>query len=146
MEESVLSEIPGRKLYSQRGIMISGILAGPVAVGFLMSKNCNALAIPQKKARIWLICLSAFAAIIAFAMMLPPQVPSFIFVFLNAAFGYYATENLQGKQINQHIAAGGSLYSNWRGAGIAFIFAVVFVALFLCVYFAMDSFVNSTIN
>jgi uncharacterized membrane protein YbaN (DUF454 family) len=145
MEDSILSSVTNRKIYSQKGIMIGGILAGPVAVGYLMTRNCKALNIPERMRQVWLICLGAFVVLFAIAIVVPPQVPTFVFIFLNAAFGYYAAENLQGKMINAHVAEGGQLHSNWRGAGIAFIFTLAFIAIFLAAFLAMDIFVTKPI-
>jgi hypothetical protein len=142
MEESIFSDLPTGKLYSQRGIMISGILAGPVAVAYLLSRNCNALELRHQKSRVWGICVAAFAVFLIIAFILPPKVPTILFIFLNAAFGYYAAENLQGKQINAHIAAGGALHSNWRSAGIAFLFAIAVIILFLGIYWLADAYVG----
>lgn len=138
MQEPVLSATTAQKLYSQRGILIGCILGGPIVAAYLMNKNYNSLEQKEKRRQTWLLCISAFATITALSFLLPKQVPSLVFIFLNAAFGYYAVQNLQGKLIDKHVSDGGLLHSNWRCAGVAILFAVVVIALALAAFLMMD--------
>lgn len=138
MQEPILSPTLTRRIYAQRGIMIASLLASPLAFGFLMTKNCRALEQRAKIKQAWLLSIGALVVVLALAYVLPESVPTFPFLFLNAAFGYYAPQYLLGKEMEEHVANGGPLYSNWRAAGIALLVVVVLVAVCLLAFAAMD--------
>lgn len=138
MQDSILSTTATKRLYSQKGILIGALMGGPLIAGYLLTRNNAALEQKGKNRQTWLLCISAFSIITALIFLLPQQVPSFLFLFLNAAFGYYATQNLQAEMINTHIASGGPLHSNWRCAGIALIFTALVIAIALATFFAID--------
>lgn len=118
--------------------MIASLLASPLACGILLAKNCSVLDRPGKKRQAWLLSGGAMAVILALAYVLPESVPSFVFIFLNAAFGWYAPQYLLGQEMEEHISNGGPVYSRWRSIGIALAVVVVMVAVWLLAFLAMD--------
>lgn len=133
MQDPILSNTITKRLYTSRGILIGSILAGPIVAGYMMSQNSTTLRLRDQR-RIWLISITGFLVITMLAMSLPASVPAFLFIFANAAFGYYSAQYLQGKQIDEHLSNGGRVYSAWRSAGIALIFTAILVL------FALGSF------
>ena len=137
MQEPILSPTTAKRIYSTKGILIGSLLAGPLVAGYMMSSNCSALEL-KNRTRIWIISIISFICITALAIFLPESVPAFVFIFANAALGYYLAQYLQGKDIEQHISNGGPMYSGWRSAGIALIFTVVFILIALLAFLLAD--------
>lgn len=138
MQENILSTTSFKKLYSQKGIFIGSIFGGPIITGYLLAKNYSSLELQEKKKQSWLICTGAFVLLTLLAFVLPPRVPSALFIFAYSSFGHYITLHLQGKLLEEHRENGGSFYSNWRSAGIALLFTLILIAVFLAVYFISD--------
>ena len=137
MQDPILSITSTKRLYSTRGILIGSILAGPIVAGYMMSQNSTALEL-RDQLRIWLFSIGGFLLITILAIVLPESVPAFLFVFANAAFGYYCAHSLQGKHIEQHLVNGGRVYSAWRSAGIALLFTAILVILALGAFLLAD--------
>lgn len=118
--------------------MIGSLLGGPIVTGWLMATNYNHLNLREKKLKLWLLCIASMVVIVLIGIFIP-QIPSVVFIFVNAACGQYMATNLQGKLIADHVENGGALYSTWRAVGISLIVALIYVGLMILAFYMQDS-------
>jgi hypothetical protein len=132
-QRPVLSKTLGKKLYSKRAVMIGTLVGGPLAGGYMLAKNFKTIEKPEKTSQAWTVAVAAIFGIILLAVIIPRQVPDFLFIFLYAWMGYFAAHKMQGRFLDSHEENGGKFHNNWKAAGIGLIVALISLALYLLV-------------
>jgi hypothetical protein len=134
-------EIPGLHvpatsdpLYTSRQIFVASFLGSPVAAAWIAAANLRALAQPQKARQVmyWGVAATAVALGIAFA--LPARTPgTFLPLAYSIAFRVFAGHQF-GKDVRDHLNAGGAKGSWWRVIGIGL---AMMLAVFACIFLVL---------
>lgn len=139
MQDPILSSAFTTKLYSQKAIMIGTLIGTPLTGAYLIAKNFKVLDHSSNTGRVWLSGIGAFIFIVVLSLVIPPQVPGFLFIFLNSWLGHFGAQQLQGAELKKHTEEGGLFYSAWRAAGIGLVVSVIFIGIALGAYFLIDT-------
>jgi len=143
MEETIFSEKIAAWLYTERAIRLATFLGGPLVAGYLIATNYKELGEPEKVKPTWLIAFAATVVIIVIAFLLPARTPPYIIPFAYTFGTYYLVQNLQGKKIKAHVAAGGQLQPVWKAVVAGLIGLLLIVALVFIAFFMMDRYVSA---
>jgi len=120
--------------------MIATLLGGPLAGGYLLSRNFKTVNQHEKTGQTWAISSAAFIAVLILAYIVPDYVPNFLFFFLYAWMGWFGAQKLQGDILDKHETEGGLFYNNWKAVGVAAIALSIFVAAILLLFLVTDAF------
>jgi len=115
------------RLYSPDGVGIATFFGMPLAGGILLALNYRTLERPGAAWAVFFgaVCTTALLFAIVYAA---PETARFA---LALPFGAYAVAKaLQGKELEEHRNAGGSVASNWIAAGVGMVPAGLFVWLY----------------
>jgi hypothetical protein len=117
-------------LYSPRQIALAAFLGSPIAAAWFFHRNFLTLHDDQRAWRAISFGVAATAAVVALALVLPPQFPKPLLPLLyTAAIDIYAS-TLFRKRLEEHISVGGRKGSWWMVVGIGlFALLVVFGVL-----------------
>ncbi len=111
-----------KKLFTEKQIDISAILAGPIPPGILIYKNYLALG-KEKQAYITLASTLIFTIAFFFGMFQVPQdlmdkIPSFVFTAFYGLLVFIFFRNFLAKDVNEAFEAGAKRGSNWAVTGV----------------------------
>jgi len=127
MEPEVVSIQPspeGEKiLYTEKTILLSTALGGPIAGTYFISRNFRELAREAESRIAWIVGLTATLVFVPLVLLLPEDIvlnPLFRFAHVFWSIpAYLVVQIYQRRDIEQHIAAGGKKGSAWKAAGVA---------------------------
>ena len=127
-----LQAVPPYRLYDTTSIGIAAFWGSPIAGTALMAINYRRLG--QQKRATWTLVtgLVGTATVIAIAVALLPQIPSYIQGILPVilfVMTYQAGKALQGPIIQRHVAQGGELSSRWGAFGLSVVLTVAMLAV-----------------
>ena len=124
-----LTDSPERHYYTPGQVTLAALLAGPLAGGYLVSRNYSLFGSPKKAKTALLWSLAATIAAIGLGCALPAHssgtVPAAL---LAGMYRWYAKEAFQGT-IAQCRAQGWLRYSWWRVVGLSVVFLVLIIVL-----------------
>ncbi len=111
-----------KKLFTEKQIDISAILAGPIPPGLLIYKNYQSLG-KKKQAYIALSSTLIFTVAFFYGMFQIPQdiidrIPSFVFTAFYGILVFIFFRIFMAKDVNEAFEAGTKKGSNWAVAGI----------------------------
>ena len=121
-------QVGQRALYSLQGIIVAtilGSLAAAVVILYLNYRSLNAQSLAQKAAVggiIFYLLLIGVAALLPDSMLL-----SGVFIVVQTAVAYLAAHRLQGTAIAYHRQRGGTMYSNFRAAGVGLLTGIAII-------------------
>lgn len=118
-----------KKLYSQRSIYIATYLGSPLAAGYLVQQNFNALGKNQYGKYAFIIgivsTLLLFITIFSIPENIIDKVPNFLIPAFYTLLIALLIEKLQGDNLKKHKDNQGVFYSSWRAAGIGTISLII---------------------
>jgi len=111
-----------KKLYSQKAIGIATFFGGPMAAGYLVKKNYQALGQESYAKKAFLIgivsTLLLFAGIFSIPESIIDKIPNAIIPAIYTGIIYLIVEKLQGQNLKEHLEYGREFNSAWKAAGI----------------------------
>lgn len=130
-----------KKMFSQKAIALATFLGGPIAAGYLMQKNYQALEEPEKGKKAFFLGVVSTLIIFAGIFLLPERIinfiPNYIIPTIYTGIIFLIVEKEQGDSIIAHKEAEGKFYSGWKAAGIGGIFMFV-----LLLFIAATAFIS----
>ena len=135
-----------KKFYSQKGISIATYFGGPLAAGYLVKKNYEALGQIEngKKALIIGIISSIllFAGILAIPEPIIDKIPRALIPLIYTVLIYLIVEKIHGEIFRLHKEADGKFHSNWKATGIGVIAMLIILLVIAFVAFIAGDFSN----
>lgn len=112
------------KLHSTKAISGATFLGGPLAAGYLISENFNALNKPDEGRKSLIIGIVTTLVLFGGLFMIPEKIidkiPSQIIPLIYTGIIWAIVEWKQGDILKKHKENGNSFFSGWRAAGIGF--------------------------
>lgn len=138
---------PKQKFYSQPAILIATFFGGPLAAGYLVKKNYDALGQPDYAKKSLIIGILVTILIMAILFAIPEdildKIPSAIIPGIYTLIIYFIVEKLQGKQLKEHKENDGAFHSTWKAVGIGAICFVILIGVIFGYAYLSDSDVST---
>jgi hypothetical protein len=127
-------------IYSPKQVLTGSLLGGPIAAVYFLRRNFQALGNPDAARRTlwWGIVFNI--AVTAAMPFLPDRFPNYV---LPLAYSWAAHGIAASKQLSKETIASSpefSFQSNWRVVGLAIVFLVATVAMWLALFFLLAYF------
>jgi len=109
-------------LHTQKSIVAATFLGGPLAGGYLISRNFRTLG--NDDASEHSLVIAIIAAVIIFGnlpLLLPENFPLISIPIVSAAIVYFLVRSYQGQQIKEHLEKGDQKASLWKAVGVGLI-------------------------
>lgn len=124
-----------KKLFTEKQVDISAILAGPIPPGLLIFQNYKVLG-KEKQAYIALASTLIFTVLFFYGLFQIPQdilnrIPGFFFTAFYGVLVFLFFRYFLAKEVNEAFESGAKKYSNWSVAGVTLIGLVINLALIL---------------
>ncbi|MEM5564757.1 hypothetical protein WNY78_06560 [Psychroserpens sp. AS72] len=132
------------KLHSTRAIGGATFLGGPLAAGYMINENFNALNKPDEGRKSLIIGIIATIVLFVGIFLVPEdiidKIPSMIIPLIYTGIILWIVERKQGVILKNHKENGNSFFSGWRAAGIGFVsLLIIGIGLFGYAYFSTDN-------
>lgn len=131
------------KLYSQKAILVSTFLAGPIATGILVRKNFINLGQKELGNNALGICIAFTVLMFAILFMLPENftnnIPKQFFPAIYTLSTYFLLKKYMEKSFLEHKEKNGQYYSGWNAFGISIISLAAIIALILGYVFFIET-------
>jgi uncharacterized membrane protein len=113
-QESILQEIPTKKLYKPMGIYIATFFGGPLVAGYLISSNYKALNEKQNVTKTWIFTILGTVLIVFLSYLIAFRstihIPGFLLPLIYSTVTYNIVNLLQKQKIAAYISAGGQFH------------------------------------
>jgi len=132
-----------QKIFTNKAISVATLFGGPLAAGFLISKNFKVFG--NNNAARNSIFIGILSTILMFAgiFMIPEniidKIPQALIPAIYTLIIAGLVEKLQGQKIKEFLANNGQKASNWQAAGYGFFGLVIIAGFLLIVIFAMPT-------
>lgn len=113
-ENTIFKEVPTKKIYTQRAILLGTYLAGPLAGAYLISENFKVFNDTDKARKTWILAILYLQLFGAIVLLTSPSVPSLPFIVINGILFSFFSTKYQGQNIAEHIVNGGETFGWWR--------------------------------
>ncbi len=138
-----------KKLFSQKAITIATYFGGPLAAGYLVKKNYEALEQPDNARKSLIIGIIStiliFGGIFSTPEEIIDKIPNALIPLIYTGIIYLLVEKYQGENLKKHKETGGEFYSGWKAAGIgAIAMLILFAGIALTAFFVGDLSSNQT--
>jgi hypothetical protein len=122
---------PQFRLYSIRAVDIATALGSVIAGTYLLCANCRAAGNPEGARRAIYFGIAAAVLVIGASLLEPTswELPAALYQAVQVAAIHGYASRTHSHLVETHKSAGGKLFSNWRGAGVGTLIALVIVAL-----------------
>lgn len=121
-----------KKFYSKNAIGIATYFGGPLAAGYLIKKNYEALDEPEKGKKALLIGIISTLLIVAGIFSIPEsfidKIPNVLIPAIYTGIIYLIVEKIQGEKLKLHKESGGEFHSGWNAAGVGAVSMVILLA------------------
>lgn len=122
-----------KKLFTEKQIDVSAVLAGPIPAGFLIYKNYLALG-KEKQAYIALASTLIFTVVFFYGMFQIPQdimddIPNFVFTAFYGVLVFVFFRNFMAKDVDAAFDEGAKKRSNWSVTGITIVGLILNLAI-----------------
>ncbi|MBU3928901.1 MAG: hypothetical protein KKB74_13935 [Bacteroidetes bacterium] len=121
-----------KRFYSQRAISIATYFGGPLAAGYLVKKNYEALEQPDNARKSIIIGILSSILIFSGIFSIPEEIidkiPNALIPLIYTGIIYLIVEKVQGENLKTHKESGGEFYSGWKAAGIGAIAMLILAA------------------
>ncbi len=132
-----------KKFYSQKAISIATFFGGPLAAGYLIKKNYQAMEQPDLANKAMIIgvisTIILFAGIFSIPEHIIDKIPNALFPLIYTLIISLILEKKQGNVLRSHKEAGGEFHSGWKAAGVGSIAMVIIVAVVFLGVFLSDA-------
>lgn len=131
------------KFYSQKSIGLATFIGGPLAAGYLIKENFNALNKPDEGKKSLIIGIISTILIFGGLFMIPEsianRIPNQILPIIYIGIIYIIVEKIHGKILNNHKEFGNEFFSGWKAAGIGLVSLVILaIGVFGYIYLSPD--------
>lgn len=125
------------ELYKISGIGLATFIGSALAGGFLLSRNYKRLGNVRmaNKALSYSVLATIVLFLIAYFIPENMNIPNMVFTVVQVVVLVQIAKQQQEKNINEHVAHGGSLASNWKAFGLSLL--VVLAMLVVIIPFVM---------
>ena len=127
-------EANSRKIFTNKAISVATFFGGPIAAGFLISKNFRVFGnVNAARNSIFIGVLSTFllfAAIFIIPEHIVDKIPQPLIPLVYTAIIAGIVDKLQGQKIKEFLSGNGEKASNWQAAGYGF-FGLIIIAAFI---------------
>jgi len=131
---------PRARLYTQKNIVAATFLGGPLAGGYLISRNFRALGNDDAGEHSLVIAIIAAVLILGnWVVLLPENFPLIAIPIVSAAIVFYIVRSYQGQQIKEHLEKGNQKASLWEAVAVGLIALVLSLQFFVLVAVAAGS-------
>lgn len=120
-----------KRFYSLKAISIATFFGGPLAAGYLVKKNYEALGQADNARKSLFIGIASTIVLFVIAYLIPDELSTKIGTLipgLSAWIIYLIVEKLQGSELKLHKESEGKFYSGWKAAAVGSISMVIFLA------------------
>ena len=135
-----------KKFYSQKGISIATYFGGPLAAGYLVKKNYEALGQIENGKKALIIGIIStillFASIFAIPEPIIDKIPRALIPLIYTGLIYLIVEKIHGEIFRLHKEADGKFHSNWKATGIGAIAMLIILLVIAFVAFIAGDFSN----
>jgi len=114
-------------LFTTTQVNVAAFVGGPVAAGWLMTKNFRVVSKDTDARRTALVFSAFFAGVVIAALVLPTEFPNQGIPLVTIGLAQFWYWKYQKVLFTQHIDNGGRKASNWSVAGVSITGAVAFV-------------------
>nr|WP_321237057.1 hypothetical protein [uncultured Psychroserpens sp.] len=130
-----------KKLHTAKAIGGATFLGGPLAAGYMVRENFNALDQPKEGRHALIIGIITTIVLFGGIFMIPEtiidKIPKQIIPLAYTGIIWGIVEWLQGDALKNHRELGNAFFSGWRAAGIGFVsLLVISIGLFAYVFLA----------
>lgn len=127
------------RLYSEWGAALAAVTGGILPGMLLLGFNFRDWGEAERARRAFRTGILGFVVMVVFAMFIPYDAPwgRPVFQGIQVAFVLAYFIRFQKDRIHAHRAAGGSMKSNWRAAGIGIMYGLAFTALIYGAFYLM---------
>jgi hypothetical protein len=128
------------RLYSEWGAALAAVTGGILPGMLLLGFNFRDWGEDERARRAIRTGILGFLVMVGFAMLIPYDAPwgRPVFQSIQVAFVLAYFIRFQKDRIHAHRAAGGSMKSNWRAAGIGIAYGLAFTALTYGTFYLID--------
>lgn len=133
--------LPGANLaplYKLAGVALATFIGSPLAGGYLIGRNLNALGRRPELSRAWGITIAIFLVCNALTFFSPSGKATFPLAIAQVVGMYFFAQYLLGPALVLRAEQGGPFYSNWRAVGIGLLFCVGIIAAMVAVVVPMS--------
>lgn len=128
-----ITSAPTARLNSFGGVFWGSFLGNLFATGLLMSQNYAQVGQHDRARKALIYSSIAMAVILVLIFVLPEEVPVIAFSAPQLAVAYFLAKSHHEELVIPHLAKGGAVHSNWRGAGIGLLIGVITFAVAMLV-------------
>lgn len=126
------------KIYTANAIRVGTFLGGPLAAGYFIAQNFKTLNQSPKAKITWLIAIAFSIILFGAALYIPAMEKGRLMVPLLYSWAvFYLVQQLQGNNLDKHLADGGTAFNWWRVIGIALLALVITFAVLTAVVMAV---------
>lgn len=128
-----------RKIYNEKMVRVSTLLAGPFAAAYLMAENYKTFG-QEKRAKQTLIYGSLATVFIFGTLLLLPEkvldkVPQFLLPILFSIIAQFLMRRFQTPDVENYLTEGGQKHSNWKVARVsALVFVLELLAILVLIF------------
>nr|WP_297353046.1 hypothetical protein [uncultured Caldimonas sp.] len=122
---------PAARLNSFGGLFWAALTGNLFATALLMSQNYAQVGQQDRARKALTYAGLAMLVILVLVVVLPEEVPVIAFSAPQLAVAYYLAKSHHDELVIPHLAKGGAVHSNWRGAGIGLLIGIVTFAVML---------------
>ncbi|WP_421872564.1 hypothetical protein [Marinoscillum sp.] len=139
-----------KRLYTEKQISISAVIAGPIAPGILIYKNLHRLN-KEKQAYISIAATLIFTVLLVYGLLAIPdevfdKVPSQLAPSLIGIIFWVLYHYVLADSVKKEFDLGCQKESNWRVAGVTLIGMIIYLAIALGVGFTLPPFPGEKIT
>ncbi|MEH6536376.1 MAG: hypothetical protein V7719_08300 [Psychroserpens sp.] len=121
-----------KKLHSSKAIGGATFLGGPLAAGYLIQENFNALDKPTEGRNSLIIGIIATIVLFGGIFMIPESIidkmPKQLIPLIYTGIIWGIVEWMQGDALKSHKEHGNAFFSGWRAAGVGFVALLILAA------------------
>lgn len=136
-------EINSQKIFTNKAISVATFFGGPLAAGFLISKNYKAFGNDNAARNSIFIGIISTILLFAGIFMLPEKIidriPQALIPAIYTAIIAGLVEKLQGQKIKSFLDNNGQKASNWQAAGYGFLGLLIIAGFLVIMIFAIPT-------
>jgi hypothetical protein len=139
--QNALPPKPAGKVYTDRHLYLASFLGGPLAIGYLFSKNYKVFNDDKKAMYTWVVTIIFSVLLLVLIFSLPEERGSadrFIPI-IYTAIAVFIFKVLQGKDVDNHINNGGEKQSWGRVVAVSLIGMIILISVIFGYIFLTDS-------
>lgn len=128
LQDAVTTTV-GEPLFRLAAVGIATFFGTPIAGAWVIAQNLRALGRGPEARNIWLMGIGLTLGIFVLGYFLPENSSGSPIAIGTVVGMYYLAKQTFGVTLEQHLAAGGKLRSNWRAFGVSLLFLIGVLAV-----------------